>query len=617
MIKFILNHYKELFTSPNTSFLKEKTTIKKFGLSLIVAVISCKFAAAQLSVRNSAYVFINDEIVFVEDDINLEEPASTIYLRTDAQVIQGTGTTGNSGEGELSVYQDGNVGAYEYNFWCSPTGSRVDNNLNNPFGITLLNDIDDLTNSIPAETTHQAGYNGDATGLKIEPYWIWKFIEGIDYADWIYVGDATTIEAGEGFTMKGTAGTSANNPGENQKYDFRGKPNTGTIAVPVDAGKQSLVGNPYPSAMDAHAYIYDANNIATIDGTLFYYDQDPDVNSHNLAAYEAGYTTYTINSAADMETIVQATFYTYNTDGTINSTTGDVGTKIPARYVPIGQGFMVMGIASGTVNAQNSHRVYEKENGTTSTFFKSANSKTAPTEAKSIFTTVPTRYKRFRLNINFNNTYTRQIVETFSPSATEGFDRGLESRLPAGDILASDAAWLVNDVPYIAEALAFDETMKIPLNIKVANNMPIQITIADVQNFDSNLPIFIHDKATNIYVNLKTQNFNLNLDTGNYTERFEVTFKEDSTLDIEEHKIDSLDAIQNNTTDVLKVLNPSNLDITSIFVYDVAGKQVLVQKPSTTSTAYTLSTTQLSTGVYVVKATLNNNTTFSKKIIIN
>ena len=46
---------------------------------------------SQLSVRNDAYIFINDEIVFVEDDINLNEANSRIYLRDEAQIIQGTG----------------------------------------------------------------------------------------------------------------------------------------------------------------------------------------------------------------------------------------------------------------------------------------------------------------------------------------------------------------------------------------------------------------------------------------------------------------------------------------------------------------------------------------------
>ena len=80
---------------------------------------------AQLTVRNNNYIFATDNLIFVEDYVNLNESDSRIYLRDESQLIQGTGTTGNSGVGELSVYQDGNVGAHEYNYWCSPISDKT------------------------------------------------------------------------------------------------------------------------------------------------------------------------------------------------------------------------------------------------------------------------------------------------------------------------------------------------------------------------------------------------------------------------------------------------------------------------------------------------------------
>jgi hypothetical protein len=599
-------------------FFKNNRKHLQLALLFLAAFIFSSTVTAQLSVRNNAFIYVNDEIVFVEDDINLEESTTAIYLRTEAQVIQGTGTTGNSGEGLLSVYQDGNVGEYEYNYWCSPTGSFDDTTVNNPFGITLLNDIVDVTNSTAANVTHQTGYNGTSNPLAIEPYWIWMYRAGTAYADWEYVGDATTIPAGYGFSMKGTAGTSANNTGDNQNYDFRGKPNTGKIEIPILTNEFTLVGNPYPSAMDAHAYIWDANNRNTFDGVLHYWEQDPDVNSHLLESYDGGYTTYTISEDEVTTTIDPAVFKTYNADGTEKATSGTPITgKIPERYIPIGQGFIIEGGANATINAENSHRVYEKESDGNSAFFKSTNSKTTTTEVSTIFTTMAEGIQRFRLNIDFNNTYTRQIIETFSPNATEGFDRGLEISLHEDNMLSSDAYWQVDEDRFLAEALSYHEDLKIPLTIEVSNSMPINISIADVQNFDTNSSIYIHDIATNIYVDLNIQDFDINLDTGKYTERFEVTFKEDTTLDTEAFDIGNLDATQNNTTDILTLLNPTNLNIKSILVYDVSGKEVLTQTPNTTQNTYTLSTKNLSTGVYIIKATTNTLKTFSKKIIVN
>ncbi|MCL6296660.1 secretion protein, partial [Gaetbulibacter sp. 2012CJ34-3] len=137
----------------------------KFTFTLLLIT---SLSYAQLSVRNSAYVFVNDEIVFVENDVNLNEAASTIYLRNQGQLIQGTGTetaaTKNSGIGELSVYQNGNVGVHEFNYWCSPIASKTSSTVNNPFGISLLNDITGLTTATPA-TYIFANYNGSASPL--------------------------------------------------------------------------------------------------------------------------------------------------------------------------------------------------------------------------------------------------------------------------------------------------------------------------------------------------------------------------------------------------------------------------------------------------------------------
>ncbi|KJD33166.1 hypothetical protein PK35_08870 [Tamlana nanhaiensis] len=577
----------------------------------------CSLGFSQLSVRNNAYVYVSDEIVFVEDDINLNEAASTIYLRDEGQVIQGTGTTGNSGVGELSVYQDGNVGAYEYNYWCSPVGSKTSNNTNNPFGVTFLNDIVDVTNSNPASVVHLPGYNGTANPLQIELYWIWKFVASDEYSDWVHVTDGTSINPGEGFTMKGTAGTSTNNSGDNQNYDFRGKPNTGDIAVSVLANQFTLVGNPYPSAMDAFEYIHDANNQATITGTLYYWEQNPAVNSHNINQYDGGYASYTIDATGTVETYTPATFRTYDGEGNINGTSGTAPTgKTPRRYIPVGQGFMVEGTATGDVIAKNSHRVFEKESSSDSEFFKTTSGKDAKT-SQDEYHTIPEDFKRFRLNIDFNDNYTRQIVETMHPTATFGFDYGLESAINQSDILNSDAYWFPEAKPFLAEALPYDETMRIPLVIKVQNNMPIRVRISDIQHFNESQPIYLHDKTNNTYYNLRTQSFETNLEKGTYNDRFEITFINNNTLALDVDVIfNDFKIFQNNITAELKLVNPNNLTIKSLTVYDVTGKQIIINNLNSNNSEVSQSTKHLSDGVYIAQVETENQQNITKKIIV-
>ena len=92
----------------------------------LILLFFFQFSYSQLSVRNNAYVYVNDLALYVEDDVNIQESTATIYLRNGSQLLQGAGTTGNSGIGKLSIYQDGKASAAAYNYWCSPVGVSID-----------------------------------------------------------------------------------------------------------------------------------------------------------------------------------------------------------------------------------------------------------------------------------------------------------------------------------------------------------------------------------------------------------------------------------------------------------------------------------------------------------
>ena len=102
-----------------------------------------------------------------------------------------------------------------------------------------------------------------------------------------------------------------NNPGNKQRYDFRGRPNDGDVTINVGAGKRTLTGNPYPSAIDLKAFLGTATNT---DGIAYFWEHDKTVNSHALAAYRGGYGTY--SAAGPMGTYVPAVFYAYDAAGT-------------------------------------------------------------------------------------------------------------------------------------------------------------------------------------------------------------------------------------------------------------------------------------------------------------
>ncbi|RZJ30784.1 MAG: secretion protein, partial [Flavobacterium sp.] len=317
--------------------------MKKFLLFL--AMISGTANFAQMYFSPNSYMYVGNQYVFVKQDVNIQSNAN-IFLRQGGQLLQGTtGSSTNSGAGKLSVFQEGNVDNYEYNYWCSPVGNASAATGNESFGVTMLNRPTAVSTSVPATILPSSSLDGTTTNtsLAIAPRWVFRFLSSSNYSEWVATGSATAIGAGEGFTMKGTSGSDTsfaesgvnNNPGGAQRYDFMGKPNDGNIGISVALGKMTLTGNPYPSALDLRSFLLAQTNCT---GVAYFWEQDKTVNSHYIAAYQGGYGTY----AAGSNLYSAPVFYGYNGSGTQLSVVGS-GTAYPREFSPIGQGFMIEG----------------------------------------------------------------------------------------------------------------------------------------------------------------------------------------------------------------------------------------------------------------------------------
>lgn len=585
----------------------------------ICLILNSLLGYSQIYVGNNAYIFVNDNVLFSNDYVQLNGTNSNLYLRNDAQFIQGNGVTGNSGLGELSVQQNGTVNGYAYNYWCSPVGNNSPSFGNEHARVSLIDESTGLISSINVAFT--SNYNSSTAPLTISNRWLYTFETSNAYSDWYYVGANGAIAPGLGFTMKGVG----NGTFGNQLYDFRGKPNNGTIinnvAPPVGGVEQlTLVGNPYPSALDARDFIHDSQNAASITGSLYYWEQQPGQTSHYIADYVGGYATYTINAAGTLESFVKATFLTYLPDGSTSSMPGTTSptTKQARRYIPVGQGFMVEGVANATVRTTNSMRDYYKQSDLESEFFRmqaAHQSNNHSTEYSSeMDMTIPDDYKRLRVYVDFNDIYSRELLLNFHDSATEGFDYGLEAKSPLG--VSSDAFWISNDTPYVIQAHAYHDELKIPLIIKLNEQKYLRFRIHNVQNFGSSQPIYLHDIQEDIYIDLKTQDYHVDLSQGHYYNRFEITFSNGATLTHNDAESYELEIFQNNTTSQLTILNPNILNVKTVSLFDVTGKIILNFNELSAQSNYSFPTKNLSEGVYIVNVSLDNSNTISKKVIV-
>jgi hypothetical protein len=597
--------------------------MNKLFVLLFAVCCSTNLVQSQLYVGSTGSLFVKNELVYVTQDIDIQNNGF-LYLRNEAQLIQGTtGTSTNKGLGKLSVFQEGTSDNFDYNYWCSPVGNASATVGNENFGITQFHVPTSATASNPAMMV--TGYDGTASAasLSIASYWIWKFLSAVNYSEWVQTAAASTIAAGQGFTMKGTAGAdpvtvgeaTANNPGGSQRYDFRGKPNDGTITVSVAADKLTLTGNPYPSALHVNAFLLDPSN-TDCTGIAYYWEQDKTVNSHVLSNYQGGYGTYSPigTGLTTYGVYVPATFNTYNNDGTLNVVGASSGLAIQRKYAPIGQGFMIKGKATGTpvaVSLKNVHRSYYKEADVYSQFERG----TGAANQDEIEKAAGDPFAVIRLNATMNNQFTKQLALVFLPTATDGVDRGIDALSPSEESLPNDVYFVLDENKYVIQGTDFEVSKRIPIGIKAGNSSSFTFEASLIENVEATQPIYLYDGADGSYHNIKNNPFTLVLGEGVYNNRFQITFT--TTLSNNPVAVNSnIRITQQSSSQTVEVANPTAEAIQSIAIYDLSGKQLVYQSPVGNTRSYSFSTSGFADGLYIVEVKTIDNQQVVQKILL-
>jgi len=585
---------------------------------------------AQMYVSGGSYMYVNDEVVFVKQDVELPAANSNIYLRNRSQLVQGTaGASTNKGLGSLSVFQEGTSDAYDYNYWCSPVGGSLAAAGNSPFGVTQLGRPTSVTATTPATMLAMSSYNGTSNPLAIAPYWVWKFLSSTTYSQWMQAGTASTINAGEGFTMKGTGGVDAaftdagatNNPGSAQRYDFRGKPNDGNITINVAANAFTLTGNPYPSALDVSRFLLEPGN-SNLTRIAYYWDQQRGLSSHYITSYTGAYATYAPVVIGSTGVYVPATYVKYDGYGNIIPGAMGAGANVIRLMAPVGQGFMVRGALTGPATIMNTHRAWYKEGGANTIFAKGAQPKEMSLkEAQSPDYNYAeldlTPIRQIRLGVILEGVYQRTLALALLDQATDGIDPGMDALSPAAADLPSDAYFFLNNDKYVIQAIAFDVNKRLPLGIKVTNTKKFMFHVDDVINFDNNQSIYVFDRLTGLYNDVKGGTYEVVLEPGTYNDRFELTFTDGLLSNDEVADVEKLfNIFQNNTSSNLTIKNPNAVELQSCTLFDITGKTVLSKTNLGSNTNYEFATSGLSEGVYIVKLITASNQEMVKKVSI-
>jgi len=530
----------------------------------------------------------------------------TIDLQDDSQLVQTENSELVTGlDGKLLRRQEGNLNFYWYNYWSSPVGIQaVTSNTNTDFNIGMIKDGGGIS-----------GFNFtnayEAEGL-ISRYWLYTFQNGQTYYNWQQITELSEFAPGIGYTQKGIH--SSSDPADEQQYTFVGKPNNGTILIDADDVDgdssdehlqdeingiynytSSLIGNPYPSALDGPEFIRD--NEGVIEGTIYLWEQWSGA-SHYLAEYEGGYGTINIGSVAPA-------YQWNNPDLDVSDLV-----KTPSQFIPVAQGFFVEVVEDGNIEFNNSQRVFKKETDPDGPiFFRSSNTENQSSSNEDNAMGI------IRLQLTVSNGNKRNFVLGFSDQTTEGYDYGYDSRTidPQDDDMNS----YLNDEKMVIQSYSpITEDKVVDLVFNSTGTYNYSFEILELKNIPEDQNIIVRDNLTNTEFDLRTGAYNFTSDvSGEDRDRFDIVFKA-TTLGTNDFSTDNTLIFVNNNEHKLYVKGLSTqankLSLTNMLGQNIRNYGNL----SSQTLDNGLDVSNLSSGVYIVSLTNDSNQTIDKKVII-
>ncbi|ULC60438.1 T9SS type A sorting domain-containing protein [Flaviramulus sp. BrNp1-15] len=599
-----------------------------------------------------------DGILKISDPVDVQDETNsgqgltiTHYLELDgvidlvgeSQLVQTEGSIIDiDSGGYIERDQQGTASGFNYNYWSSSVGPITGNSATKGTGIASTNanhTISGVLNDGTISSSYQSLlYNASPNGSgsipppgfarTISTEWLYKFY-GVadDYYAWSKIGESSSLLPGEGFTMKGTGGSALIPISTQQNYVFVGLPNNGDITLELDKSSgevERLIGNPYPSAIDATEFILDNMSIADggnnstgtiFNGALYFWDHFGQEDSHVLKDYVGGYATRNLTGGA----------VAISNDARLNNDL-TTGTKVPGQYIPVNQGFFVSTVLDGfdndngtpvlTVDGgdivfKNSQRVYVAEDGAASLFFKSVSSKKKNNSNANYIDVTPT----IKLMYSSPLGYHRQIVLGANKNASMEFDLGYDAFM--ADVAEEDMYWNINSKKFVIQGVdTFDASQEFSLGIKVKEAGIASIKLDALENIDTSTSVFIKDSITEETYKINDSAFDVFLEPGEYNDRYKLVFQQNNmSLSVEESIIANKVLFYYDLgSSELKIINKDGLYISSVNLYNILGQEILSTNLKSTSLNESVELNVV-TGIYIVKLETEKGL-INKKIVI-
>ncbi|MGE5943381.1 MAG: T9SS type A sorting domain-containing protein [Flavobacteriales bacterium] len=566
------------------------------------------FTACSLTVANNASLNIaNNTYVEIINDITVDANSSITVMPYGA-VVQINNLSSVTSDGTITVVKTTAPlnKWYEYTYWSSPVSNTTvgaalfDSDPNRRFLFKAQNFLDakkeTANNNILVDGQDDVDDNRN---------------------DWQRVNASTPMTPGVGYAATHSEDVFVF-PGAGYDYTFIGSFNNGVINVPVyrndselNDNNWNLIGNPYPSAIDADLFL-DANsnldlNVETpyaLDGAIFLWSQNtaPSGTANGNEALNFSDADYAIING-------------------IGQTAGGDG-LIPERKIPSGQAFFVtlsdnapVSIFSGDVKManvvfKNSMRVRGAMDN--SQFFKGSSSKNSSSSLAN----------KLWIDLTSDNGVFNQTLVGYVNGATDN-DDGMYFDAPKS-ISTGNSAILYTNAEGSNKKFAIqgkdvngldtNETINLGFstNIKVATLYTLSIAQLE-GDFLTNNTIYLKDNLLGKVHNLSESDYTFTSGVGEFNDRFVVMFNNQSLstdellADVNSLKIIDVDSEQ------VQFTVSNDVMIKKVSIFDILGRKLYHFKGQSNSETYHLS--NLKNNIYIAKVELSNGAVITKKAV--
>jgi len=493
------------------------------------------FTAKAVTINTGGSLTVNSgDTVTIVNSLTNSLTAAAVVVENNANLLQNGSSNQNSGSITVKRYSSA-LKRQDYTLWSSPVAGQQLQSFSPGTLSNRFYTYDTSTNQYAAVTTPSATNFATATGYLIR-------------MPNVYPTTATVWTDGA----------------------FVGVPNSGDYNFTmVDGGsglRFNLVGNPYPSPIDAADFVGNTTNATNTTGTLYFWRKT--------------------NNAAS------PSYCTWTTGGFVSN--GEAEVYDPNGVIQTGQGFFVEGTGSGTTVAFN-------------------NTMRTDNHANQFFrTSSEVERHRIWLNATGADGLFSQTMVGYMSDATNGYDATIDGKYINDGSIALTS--LIDATPYAIQgrSMPFDAADIVPMQFKAATAGTFSIAIDHVDGlFNGSQDIYLRDTQTGMDHDLKASAYTFSSEAGTFDTRFKLVYT--AALSVDHPTLDANTIVIYKNENQSFTINSGAIAMASIKVFDIRGRMITTQNNINTTQA-TITAGQTNQ-VLLVQVTSVDGATVTKKVV--